>query len=872
MKPIGVLVAAAAGVCGSLVLVSPWREPSSPVAFSGCTRAVEGPVCEMLPDKVLTLWIEGGPFDPLTVDVDGERLSIKTEVVSGGVQIRVPSPPPGLLSVSAEAAGGERHISHLRIAPYEPVRPPKKMLKARKAQDLKAFERLPEGTSKQHRALRYRRLGGMANRIGDIDSVLKYQGRAAEIAAEIGEWSGEARSRFARIFVLGMQRFRPEEAEQEIARLARLEDKFADVAAYLPYYRAIIRMRVGDMNRTYADLRTAGQWARALGLVTLVDIVDKERARVDRWLGHYEAALATDRRRLAWAADNDRPCIEARAATNIGWTLILMRERGLPVAEEPEDWLSRALSVFERGCRKNRNGAFVARINLAFAALQSGDPDLAQKWLEGVREDRLPVLHRPWTMEAKARIALARDQTDVALEVTDDLIALAKTLASDDTLYRAFVLQAEILTRRGSLAEALQARTKAEQTLDRLAVSIPLVGARHSFLTVRDDNVLGLAALLVVQDRPGAALAAIRRARSRSLGWARLSRALARLSPEARARWNVLVGEYREVRNLISRDVENDWKRSKLELDAIRGRRSAQEVRLSEVLTEALSLLPAVPIKPPTDLDVLHLSWIRLGSKVMVLGQLGDDSFAAPWPDGHNDVPPAVADRLRVARTVLLHPYGELRTRDLHMLQWRGRPLAAQVDVAYSLDLPSISGPVDTRTALVVVDPAEELARGREEARVVEQALTRHDVKVTTMRGDMTEVGDELGRVDWFHFGGHGQWTPDDPMAGGLALADGARLGLGDILASTRVPATVVLTSCEAGRGAGRGGEAFGLAHAFLAVGARVVVAPNREVTDEEAAQFSRAFYEADGDPKQRYRAAVARLGAAASAFRVFIP
>ena len=283
-------------------------------------------------------------------------------------------------------------------------------------------------------------------------------------------------------------------------------------------------------------------------------------------------------------------------------------------------------------------------------------------------------------------------------------------------------------------------------------------------------------------------------------------------------------------------------------------------------------MLPAAPKRLQTEPGVLRLSWIRLDSGVTILGQFEDETFSVSWPENRRSVPAVVGAWLKRADRILLHPYGDLRGRDLHMLTWKGRPLAEQIAVAYALDLATVPADNAAHAALVVVDPSGELEHGPEEEDVVSDALRRSGAEVASIRGDVAELRALLRNVDWFHFGGHGSWSPDDPMAGGLALADGNRLGLGDILAAPRVPHTVVLTSCEAGRGAGRGGEAFGIAHAFLVAGSRIVIAPNRKVTDEEAARFAMAFYRAEGTALDRYRAAIAALGQSGSAFRAFVP
>ena len=871
MKLAGVGLIAIAVVSGvAMLLTGKSQPPSNVVKYSGCTRLAKGPVCDIKPKSQLTFWLAGGPYEDLDFRFDNRPLLVKPIAVSGGIRFTVKDLQPGLLSLHASLGKVEHHFE-LKLQKFEPVKLPPGIRTASTPEEFAKYEKWADANPGRVGASAYMRLVAAADRQGNVDKVINYLARAADQAASTGELSLESRARFARSFELAFRKFRTADAERELDRLASLPDELGDVAAYMPYYRAAIRKSVGDISRAMAEFRQAEQNAAAMGLDLQVHTVKTERAKLDRHLGHYGAALSNLQKVRDWARSNGQACAEARAATSISWVLLLMRDHGIATDLTPEKPLRRALHLYTEGCSASGEAQFV-HLNLAFAALQMGRPDDAENWLKQAEAGSLAVSNRPWLDETRARIALARGNLRSALEATNAMIEVAHLVSGTDDLFRAYVLSADVLTRIGEFEKALLARQKAEDTLDRLAVSVPLVGARHSYLTARDNNVLGLAELFLARNQPAAALAAIRRARSRSLGWARVSQGLARLSPQDRTTWNSKLGEYRKLRTMVDREVESDWKRSAQELDAALGRRQAREARLSELLDEALSVLPATPKTLPIEADVLHLSWIRLRSGVTLLGQIGEDAFAVLWNTDGAELPREVERRLDNARRVVLHPYGELRGRALHMLKVKGRPLAAEIETMYALDLPPVGDASLPQAALVVVDPDAEFLHGQDEVSDVTTALSRGGAHVDTVRGDVTEVRARLGSVDWFHFGGHGRWSPEDPMAGGLALADGARLGLGDILAAPKVPATVILTSCEAGRSAGRGGEAFGIAHAFLVAGARVVVAPDREVTDEEAARFASAFYRGTGDGLARYRAAIGELGELASAFRVFVP
>ncbi|MEM7675609.1 MAG: CHAT domain-containing protein [Myxococcota bacterium] len=871
MKFFGAGIISVVGLWGAaMVIMNIAPENDKNIRFSGCARVTEGPVCFIDNESDLGFWLEGGPFEDLRVKVDGRAAVVNTATVADGLRVSLQATRPGSVLLLATDEGGRRAF-RLDVRRNEPLQEPSFDLTKPDGTD--AMKRYAAALSGRAAAHAHLTLAGAARQNNDLTAAVDYHDRAAKTARDAGEWSMQARARFARTFILAFDLFKLDEARNELKKVESLKGRLPEVEAYVPYYRALIHLTAGDITSTLTDLRRAERFARALGLERLVRLVDEQRAGVEVVLGDYATALERYQRIQKWAAKSEgHACVEAYFATNLGWMLIVQQARGEKVAEPPTRSLKRALELYSDSC-SDESERQIVMLNLAFAALQSSEFEDAERWLAKVDEASLTVRLRPWLEEAKVRIALARGRLEEAQQANQAMLLSATRLAADDMLYRNYVLSGDVWTRLGQYDKALRARDKAEQTLDRLAKTVPLVGARHRFLAVRDDNVLGLAGLLVAQGQPGPALTAIRKARGRSLGWARVSQEIGRLTPEQRTRWNALFGEYRRLRAQVDEELEKSWEVPSDQLKAARERRQANETRLSELLAEALGLVSAEPSIPsPPAPGVLRLGWVRLASGPVVLGQLGTDAFAVPWKEDNDEVPPEVARRLAKAKRVLLHPYGSFRNRDLHMLKWRGRPMAAQVSTAYSLDLSSAGSLEGPERALVVVDPDSELKHGIDEGWVVAAALKRAGATVTKVGGDIADVRKRLGQTDWFHFGGHGRWSPQDPMAGGLALADGARLGIGDILAAPGVPSTVVLTSCEAGRGAGRGGESFGLAHAFLAAGTKMVVAPNREVRDEAAFRFSKSFYAAEGSAIDRYTAAVKSLGEDASAFRVFVP
>lgn len=118
--------------------------------------------------------------------------------------------------------------------------------------------------------------------------------------------------------------------------------------------------------------------------------------------------------------------------------------------------------------------------------------------------------------------------------------------------------------------------------------------------------------------------------------------------------------------------------------------------------------------------------------------------------------------------------------------------------------------------------------------------------------------------VDVLHIAAHGRHSPDNPLFSGLELADGALFGY-DIDRMPRVPSTVVLSACEAGRSAVRWGEeAIGMARAWLHAGTRCVIAAPVVVADDDACELLGAMHEglaAGAAPAEALAAASVRTG-----------
>ena len=94
------------------------------------------------------------------------------------------------------------------------------------------------------------------------------------------------------------------------------------------------------------------------------------------------------------------------------------------------------------------------------------------------------------------------------------------------------------------------------------------------------------------------------------------------------------------------------------------------------------------------------------------------------------------------------------------------------------------------------------------------------------------------------HVASHGQYSEEDPLLSGLALADGV-VTVEDLLGPGPAPRVLVLSGCVTGKSKRRpGDELIGLAQAALRSGTRSVVATLWETSDKSSTLFFEHFYE----------------------------
>ncbi|HMN30149.1 MAG TPA: CHAT domain-containing protein, partial [Caldilineaceae bacterium] len=200
------------------------------------------------------------------------------------------------------------------------------------------------------------------------------------------------------------------------------------------------------------------------------------------------------------------------------------------------------------------------------------------------------------------------------------------------------------------------------------------------------------------------------------------------------------------------------------------------------------------------------------------------------------------------AKRLLIIPYGSLHDLPFHAL-WDGRQLLLErfeLSYAPSASIAVRAGqspPVAawrSLAALALTDPAIPAARLEvtEVAACFPQAQLYLDGE-----GDLAGLQRAAHTADVLHIATHGRFRPDNPYFSVLQLADGW-VDVRSLYRLRLAARLVVLSACESGVGGVSGGdEVIGVARAFLAAGARSLVASLWNVHDASTATLMTDFY-----------------------------
>jgi len=201
-------------------------------------------------------------------------------------------------------------------------------------------------------------------------------------------------------------------------------------------------------------------------------------------------------------------------------------------------------------------------------------------------------------------------------------------------------------------------------------------------------------------------------------------------------------------------------------------------------------------------------------------------------------------DRLVMVPHGPLHqvPFECLHTPDGYLAE---RRTVVRVPTATSLlDRDPSAFPVGAGRALVsgTVKGGPEMVAAELEAVADRLGRDRTELLIDPRSEDLLS---RLSEADVVHLAAHGVFRSDNPAFSHLTTADGG-LFVADLLGSRFQADLVVLSACNSGRVfTGQGDDLSGVAHAFLAAGARQLVASLWRVHDGATLALMRAFYEA---------------------------
>lgn len=898
--------------------------------MAGCSAVRASPaapnaplVCEISPDgAALRVWVpEGG--GALTATLAGETSAVTETPLPEGRRavVQVPSAAPGarrVLEVCVDR-GEQLACTSFETEALAPDPRLAEALRCRAAKDrtgaLAALVGVEgtDATAARARSLRAR----LALSAGDTAAAIAGLSASLELHLAEGRLSDGVLDAFALAYVHTNMQHAFGRALDVLDRAAEAAARWDEGAAQIDYYRALALRDSGRPREALAALARSGRLAAALDMAAAHRHAREVEARLLQSLGRHTEAMRTFEALASELGPDAEPCVRGEVLSAWAWSELRALLAGA-LRAPPPSLRRRMEEVLDLSLDRCPSPLEVdnTTVNLALEAYLAGDLDRAQERLRalegrGTRAAYIEV----WRLDLAGRIALARaarggapaaegrtapastarggvttgGQTELApavrrdleeaLSAYDALAARARLAVSPEPLLRALSGRGRALAALGRRDDAIQACSEAEDLLDEELGRLPAGEERALFLDEQGATAQELVELLSGAGRASDALAAARRARSRNVRQALRMERVTALAKEERARFEAALAAYREARAALAESEELAWQRPRDDREGRLVREAAQR-KARAALDEAFDVAgmargPAEMAAQPAGGEV----WLLFDPKadgtcrVFAVTPGGVRTFllrvppTAPAADlaaallGPLEAELAGARRLRVLAS------GPWQATDVHALPFRGRPLAAHVPVAYTLDLPA-AGAAEGSGALVVANPEEDLPQTEREASFAEARL-RPGTPTSALRGARATKPafvEAVGRVGFLHFAGHAEYAGGWDT--GLRLAGGLPFTVRDVLALPRAPARVVLSGCETARSAPTRALDLGLPEAFVVRGAAEVIAAMRPVDDAMAADLMdhlyRITFPGEGAPPLDLASALARAQAGA--------
>ncbi|MHC4836590.1 MAG: CHAT domain-containing protein [Planctomycetota bacterium] len=627
-------------------------------------------------------------------------------------------------------------------------------------------------------------------------------------------------------------------------------------------HRAMLLMELGRSREAMAAFDRSEQTARRHGLHVEQGWARQQRAALLLVQGRYADALASFAADAADSAHASRPIASEEAAwtaLNHAWASV----HAMAAGAVPKDW-ARPRRGFERALvwfRKAGQPAEVANAlaNLALVAHLSGAPEDATRHLdaldaldpEGLGNQRL------FALLLRGDIALEQAQPDAAVwfERAARVAEVESGGAPSDFRWRAWFGRARAAHAAGDVALAVRLGHAALTEIARVARATDLHQSRAPFFADRDGPYRTLASWLISAGRVGEAWAVADALSARVVRALVVDAQLGALSSARRTEWlrrreawlerKAAFDAGAEAGELLTGVDRARWEAEReTERQALGAALDAVYVWLDEHSESMAGPDTSGPLRPSLGPGEAVVTFTRLDDGWRAFLQLpgaGDPTTRTGEP----------ADLLDTVRRAVLTSHA----RHLYVvgrLPGAAALAEALVEHASTSRIPYVGWLAGARrppggAPLVVGDPDDTLPHARTEAGSVAERLEGSTLLLGAMATRAATL-DALGRADHLHFAGHGVLRPEWPWDAHLKLAGGQALALSDVLTARPRLGTVVLSGCETGRSTTLAGEeSVGLPEAFLAAGARTVVATDRVVGDAEARAFVEAFYDAGG-------------------------
>jgi len=850
--------------------------PEMEVLVSGCAAIRDASVCEIdASSSQIRIWVRATAGAEVSIATGQQRSSLTAMGIDAGKLFHI-DVAQGTKSISVIAAR-EGAESQVRIDLAPSSSPPA----LARAKELRTKHMLDLADSEVAAILRdadprtQARAVGESARIslarGDVERSIRLFQDAIVQDRAAGLVSNEMDDRFALSHVLVVHKRDIAGARNVLNVNSSLVTLYPDALAGLPYYRGQLALEIGDLRGALLEFRASALHAERLGLSQLrLDALQEEGMTLSL-LGRHDDAERLVREVQGSLDPGVSGCRRATVPTDLAWIALMAVEAGARGSSaDTRATLDEALGLYKAECPRPRKFCN-AYTNLALWAFQERRPEDARAFLANARQAQPapdPEV-RAWWSIIEGGMLLREARPKEALAEYEHLSDAGRVAMLPEIELRGVGGRAEALAALGRFEDAIAAYEQVEELLDRLVTSAPLGEGRDAFMQRYSmsrlylDFLVNKRAMLREQQREApASLGAVRaaamvarRSHGRLLAASTHSAQIQSLASEERALWDETVARYQKARSAFVERAAEEWDLPRDELVVRAAMRRREHSELLAGIETAVAGIPRPretrqPLWMPGSGDLLLVyhpvrdGWVAMaiGHDDAVIQRVGSLDIGAPKDQLANKLLLPFEPYIERARRVQISAFGPAAEVDFHALPFRGAPLLARAPIAYLADLPVPRGPVPSRiSALILGDPRGDLPAAKREAGEVGDALARKGWAVTLWTGkeaSYSAVQDALPQEDFLHYAGHGQTRGVDGWESQLFLAAEGTLRVADLLAVSRVPQYVVLSACHT-----ISGDDFGLGQAFLAAGARAVVASARPVDDDLARKLMLALY-----------------------------